>query len=235
VKTKFIEDIGIIHFTRRKNAKRIIAKFYPDQTIRVTIPYYSSYKQAISFLHENKKEIKQKLEKASEKQKKISEGNFRGTKEHKLKLIPEDRKNPSAELTDSHIIIRYPFQTNVYNPSVQETIRSGITKALRKEARVCLPEKVKELAKEHSFSYNRIFLKNAKTIWGSCSNKKNINLNIHLMKLPDHLIDFVILHELCHTVHPNHSEKFWDLLQSFYQTDIRKLRQELKNYNTQSY
>ena len=235
MKTKYIEGLGTIHLTRRKKAKRIIAKFSPDRTIKVTVPYYSSYKKAIHFINENKHEIQNKLKKLSENQKIITDKNFQGTKNHLLKLIPEERKTFSCELTDNKIIIRYPGQNDVHNASVQETIRAGITKALRKEAKTYIPEKVKDLAQAHNFSYNRLFLKNVKTIWGSCSGKKNINLNIHLIRLPEHLIDFVILHELCHTVHPNHSRQFWELLQSFYQTDITKFRKELKKYNTQNF
>jgi len=65
------------------------------------------------------------------------------------------------------------------------------------------------LAEKHDFSYNRVFIKNQKTRWGSCSAKNNINLNVRLVNLPDELMDYVILHELVHTKVKNHSKKFW--------------------------
>ena len=66
-----------------------------------------------------------------------------------------------------------------------------------------------ELSKEYGFTYNRVFIRNQKTRWGSCSNKNNINLNRKLIYLPDELSDYVILHELLHTRIKNHSKTFW--------------------------
>ncbi len=98
---------------------------------------------------------------------------------------------------------------------------------LRKQAKEYLPNRVKELASSHKFKYNSLRIKNVKTIWGSCSNKNNINLNLNLMKLKPELIDYVILHELCHTIEKNHSQKFWNLLEK-HLPDAKKLRKELK-------
>jgi len=83
----------------------------------------------------------------------------------------------------------------------------------RKEAQNYLPQRVKELSQEYSFEYKQIKIKNLKRRWGSCSSKNNLNFNLHLMRLPRELIDYVILHELVHTVEKNHGKKFWDLLE----------------------
>ena len=61
----------------------------------------------------------------------------------------------------------------------------------------------------HGFTYNRVFIRNQKTRWGSCSNKNNINLNIKVSRLPEELMDYVILHELVHTQIKDHSNNFW--------------------------
>lgn len=86
------------------------------------------------------------------------------------------------------------------------------TEILRKRAHEYLPRRTAELAREHGFSYRRVSLRRSRTRWGSCSPVNNINLSIFLMQLPEHLIDYVILHELVHTVHKNHSALFWELL-----------------------
>ena len=98
---------------------------------------------------------------------------------------------------------------------------------LRKQAKEYLPKRLEELAQKHKFKYNSLRIKNVKTIWGSCSGKNNINLNLNLMKLRPELIDYVILHELCHTIEKNHSKKFWDLLEKNLPT-AKVLRKELK-------
>ena len=87
----------------------------------------------------------------------------------------------------------------------------------------------KVLADKFSFQYNKLSLKNIKSRWGSCSRKNNINLSIHLMRLPDHLIDYVILHELIHTVHHNHSAGFWNLLDDA-SGGAKRLDKELRKY-----
>ena len=82
----------------------------------------------------------------------------------------------------------------------------------REEAKKRLIKQVAELAKEHGFSYNHVFIRNQRTRWGSCSAKNNINLNIKLASLPHDLADYVILHELVHTRIKNHSKTFWEAL-----------------------
>ena len=69
--------------------------------------------------------------------------------------------------------------------------------------------RLEEMAKVHNYKYAKVAIRNQKTKWGSCSAKNNINLNINLVRLPDELRDYVILHELVHTRFKNHSKKFW--------------------------
>ncbi len=70
------------------------------------------------------------------------------------------------------------------------------------------------------FRYNRVAIKNNSSNWGSCSTKRNINLNMNLVRLPEELMDYVIAHELCHLVYPNHSDRFHTLLNAI--TDGRE-------------
>jgi hypothetical protein len=72
-----------------------------------------------------------------------------------------------------------------------------------------LISRLNELADGHDFTYHRVFIRNQKTLWGSCSTRNNINLNVKLVQLPDKLIDYVILHELLHTRIKNHRKDFW--------------------------
>jgi len=80
----------------------------------------------------------------------------------------------------------------------------------RPAARKFLIGRLNFLAKKYGFTYNRVFIRNQKTRWGSCSNKNNINLNMNLVRLPQELIDYTILHELVHTRIKNHGPRFWN-------------------------
>ena len=85
---------------------------------------------------------------------------------------------------------------------------------LRRVAKEVLPKRLRELAERYSFEYNSVRVKHNSSNWGSCSRKGNINLNLNLVRLPDELRDYVILHELCHLRHPNHGPQFHALLES---------------------
>ncbi|HEX37652.1 MAG TPA: M48 family peptidase [Candidatus Cloacimonetes bacterium] len=113
---------------------------------------------------------------------------------------------------------------NEYQQSNEDSSTIG-----RFEAKKLLISKLETLAEKHGFSYNRVFVKNQKTLWGSCSAKKNINLNYKLILLPGELQEYVILHELVHLKHRNHSNKFWQELAT-YCTRYQQLRKELRKY-----
>ena len=101
---------------------------------------------------------------------------------------------------------------------------------LRNQARNYLPIELNRLAKMNGFVYREVKIRKSKTRWGSCSSKGSINLSFYLMLLPSHLIEYVLLHELCHTQEMNHSPKFWALLDRFTDGKSKVLRKEIRGY-----
>ena len=97
-------------------------------------------------------------------------------------------------------------------------------------AKVILKNRLKELSDIYGFKYNRVFIRNQKTRWGSCSGKNNISLNINLVRVSNELQDYVILHELVHTKIKNHSIRFWKDLDK-YVGDGKKYAKLLKEKN----
>jgi predicted metal-dependent hydrolase len=83
------------------------------------------------------------------------------------------------------------------------------------KAKVILINRLEELSEIYGFNYNRVFIRNQKTRWGSCSGKNNISLNINLVRVSNELQDYVILHELVHTKIKNHSLRFWKELDKY--------------------
>ena len=101
--------------------------------------------------------------------------------------------------------------------------------ALRVQAKRELPPRLAALAARHGFTYNKVFIKNNVSNWGSCSSLKNINLNLRLVTLPPELQDYVMLHELCHLRYLNHGREFHSLLESVC-PGHRELARRMKEY-----
>ncbi len=125
-----------------------------------------------------------------------------------------------------------PPGTDFQEKRMQEWLHKVIEGILRKQAKNYLPIRLQQLSEEYHLPISDITIKSNHSNWGSCSSRKNINLSLYLMLLPSHLIDYVLLHELCHTREMNHGERFWALLNSFTNGKAHPLRNELRKYKT---
>ena len=99
----------------------------------------------------------------------------------------------------------------------------------RGKAKVYLTSRISHLANKYGFEFNRLFIRNQKTRWGSCSSRDNISLNMKLVFLPVELQDYVILHELVHTRHKNHGKKFWNAMDKLV-GDAKGLRKKMRQH-----
>ncbi|MDR1259203.1 MAG: M48 family metallopeptidase [Tannerellaceae bacterium] len=149
-----------------------------------------------------------------------------------LHIFRTERTNFYMTLADGVLHIACPQRTDFEDLRVRKLIGNMIENALRYEAKRILPARLDKLAREHGFSYARVRISGAATRWGSCNSKGNINLAFRLMYLPDNLIDYVLLHELCHTVEMNHGKRFWALMGRVTSGHVSALRGEL---NTAGY
>jgi predicted metal-dependent hydrolase len=97
---------------------------------------------------------------------------------------------------------------------------------LKRKAEAHLNPWLRLVSREIDLPCNKISVRGQKTLWASCSGSKNISLNFKLLFLPPHLVRYVFIHELCHTIHLNHSERFWGLVEQK-EPDYRLLDSEL--------
>ncbi len=228
------DSVGKVIFRKNRRAKNISIRIKPPAGIVVTLPYYASYKTAEKFVESKIKWITKSLLKIKEAENKrilFDENTTYKTRNHLLKIEQNSSDEILIYLSESTIKVKYPERLPVTSPEVQNAVRIGITEALRIEAKEYLPAKVEILAEKFGFNYNKLFIKNLRSRWGSCSNKNNINLNLQLMRLPDSLIDYVILHELVHTVEKNHGKNFWAKLDAI-TGNAKALSKEVKKYST---
>lgn len=116
---------------------------------------------------------------------------------------------------------------------IQKTLEKEIKKQKKKELytkeefKKIIEKNANELIKETGLKPNKITIKQIKYAWGSCSSKKNITLNLELIKYSQQAIRYVILHELCHLKYMNHSKDFWNLVEK-YMPDYKQIKKEFK-------
>jgi predicted metal-dependent hydrolase len=234
--TKYIniEQVGSVSFTINERSRRIRLSVKSDGEIVVSMPPTALYRDAIRFV-ESKTEwlIKQQTKIQAGLTLFAPESCFK-TRFHQLAITKGNTDRVYNRVGNGVIQIFIPEKVNHEQPKVQEFIKKTLIDVMRWEAKIYLPKRLKELAEKHGFKYQDVSIKNTKTRWGSCSFTNNINLNLHLMRVPEHLIDYVLLHELTHTVEKNHGAKFWSLLEKNY-PNARKADKEMNNFRTQTF
>ncbi|RMF60621.1 MAG: M48 family peptidase [Calditrichaeota bacterium] len=225
-----VEGIGRVTFRRSPRARRVSIRVAPHSGVLVVVPRGVSLAQAQALAVSRAGWIARALQKvrALEKPRVLYDGTTPlRTRRHVLEVKAGGVERVEARIAAGVITVCHPEGLALTDPEVQEAIWSGLVAAWRTEAKALLPPRVALLARRHGFRYRRVFIKNHRSRWGSCSAANNLNLSLHLMQLPDELIDYVILHELVHTEIKNHSPAFWRRL-----TEVcpraSHLRQELK-------
>lgn len=151
----------------------------------------------------------------------------------KLHLITGGQKRFLLRSEGNEMQIVCPSDTDFSNPDLQDWLRKVIEEALRKKAKLLLPSRLHLLSVKHHLSYNSVKINSSSGRWGSCSAQKNINLSFYILLLPEHLVDYVLLHELAHTREMNHGVGFWALLNKMTDGEAYALRGELKKYKTE--
>ncbi|MBN1821565.1 MAG: M48 family metallopeptidase [Prolixibacteraceae bacterium] len=228
-----IPEIGEITLKKNPRSKRIRLYVKPNKQVIVSLPVLASFKTAENFALKNSPWILKQLDKLNNSFTDFTLNSVYYTKNHLIKI----RENKIDELRIIHdgntISVLIPQNSNINN--FQDYIQKVITEVYRIEAKKYLPPRLKELAYKFGYKYNNVSLRNNRTNWGSCSSKNNISLNLNLMKLPDHLIDYILLHELAHTIVKNHSNSFYEELNRTTNGKSKELAKEIKHYSTYTY
>lgn len=234
--TKTIEDkeLGEIKLSKYKRGKYLKIRIVENGKVAISMPYHVKFDDGLRFLNEKRDWVKEQLLISKSKQLKLNDDLEFKTKSRELELIPCDITKATYRLSPTKIKVYYPQDGNgekeIGDRDLEAVITTAIEAALRREAHNYLPIRLKQLANQHGLKYNQISIRNTRTRWGSCTHDNNINLCMHLMKLPDELIDYVLLHELAHTVEKNHSTQFWTLLSEMLDANAKAIDKRLKAY-----
>jgi predicted metal-dependent hydrolase len=212
---RYAEGLGTITLRRSRRARRFGIRVTLFDGVVVTVPWFASYASAMEAVERNRQWILRERGRIEEQEQhhfgRVTPGGCI-TRAHRLFVEQDDIEHTTVRIHAGVIAVRYPRTLHLDSTTVRRAIQSGILAAYRIEARAYLPGRVRELAERHGFSYRVLFIKNLRSRWGSCSVVNNINLALQLMRLPDELVDYVILHELVHTKVKNHGANFWRAL-----------------------
>ncbi|MBN2484684.1 MAG: M48 family metallopeptidase [Bacteroidales bacterium] len=224
---------GEVSLERNPRSRNLKIKIHPEKGVLVTMPALCTEAYALTFVKNKEAWIRKCLAKTSQVINRITvfnEFTEFSTKFHKLNVQKHNRPALKYEARQGRLTVFYPDFADTSDPKIQHFIRHAIVQTIRFEALNYLPKRTKELAAIFNLEVSGVKVRNNKTRWGSCSGKNSINLNIHLMRLPDRLIDYVILHELAHTRVKSHGKPFWQFLETLLPY-ARLFDKELNSYH----
>lgn len=193
---------------RKAAAKRYILRLHRDGYIQITIPTSGNRKHAMQFVEKNRQWLREQwLQREAGIKEKAAE---RNKKEifYKGKLEPVEIKTIHGQTHASFAKESFPVDLRRLD------LKQWLEAWLHFKAKEHLPNRVWTLALEHGFKYNKTTIRDQRTRWGSCSSNKTISLNWRLIQIPPRHCDYIVLHELNHLKHMDHSIRFWRSLEA---------------------
>ncbi len=221
VKTVEVNGLGEVKLTKRKGTKRLRIRLSSNGDVIVSMPTWLPFVagekfalQHVDWIQEHRLEPRLLLP------------NLKIGRSHKLVYKVAKGLKPSVRVTIDEVIVSVPIGQNVKSPNVQSTAVRGAKKSLKLQEDI-LVSRLESISKITGLKYKTVRFGFMKSKWGSCRSDKTITLNYHLLDLSDELMNYVIIHELAHTKHLNHSPKFWALVEKFAPV-YKQLRKEVK-------
>ncbi|MFZ1291773.1 MAG: SprT family zinc-dependent metalloprotease [Melioribacteraceae bacterium] len=187
-----------------ESARNIKIKINKEGIIKVSLPNYIPFLMARKFVRNNREWITKKIDALKFQKNKYY---YLGNNIDLIKKEYINNKNLKYILENDKLIV----QKNINDEFSDDDL---FFEWLKIQAENYIPNRVQKLANQYNFEYKKLQLKNLNSRWGSCSIKKILSFNIKLMYFNHKVIDYVIVHELCHLKEMNHSAKFWKLVQN---------------------
>jgi predicted metal-dependent hydrolase len=204
------DEFGDITVRRSARSSSIRISVAADGTLKASLPPYAPLFMLKRLVKSSRDQLRKMLEKHTPAYQ-LHDGMEIG-KSHRLVVIPSGTTRVKRH--GQRIIIYLAPGDSLVRPATEHMVREGIIAALRVESKSYLPKRLAFLADKLDCRYEKVRFSHASSRWGSCSTTGTISLNIALMSLPFELIDYVLIHELCHTKQMNHSSAFWKLVEA---------------------
>lgn len=198
-----------------KRAKRISLSIRATHGLEVVLPEKKHPREAIAFLNHHREWVEKQA---------LRLGSFVFDNRHIKPTFPE--KIELRAISKTYSIVYRPIQSAhgithqfenerlIFFGAMDDFSRCAplLVKWLKLQARNALGRLLDQLSLKYQLPYRKLSIRGQKTVWGSCSANKNIQLNYKILFLPESLAHYILVHELCHTIHLNHSANFWKLV-----------------------
>ncbi|OLP17870.1 metal-dependent hydrolase [Leptolyngbya sp. 'hensonii'] len=215
-----------------RRARNVHLKILPSGSLQVIVPPGFSHDRIPEIVHKKRHWI-EKVQKRLQEQRTTLGFDLAAPLPTNifLRAIAQDWQVHYDQTADPRVILRQGTPSSLIlsgSTDQAEVCRVALRQWLADLARMNLIPWLEILSQDMELQFVKATIRGQRTRWGSCSRRKTISLNYKLMFLPPHLVRYVFIHELCHTVHLNHSQKFWELVREK-EPDYRQLDQELHN------
>lgn len=230
VSTATVPEIGEIHIRRARGVRSVRLRVNAEGSIYLTLPWWVAKSTGLAFARRHREWI---LEQQQHHSLNITSGMslYSG---QTVMINRNDSKRSSTKTAEQSITLTIPKQLDESSAVAQKKMKQMLNKVLKVQSEEMLLPFLQTEAENHGFIYKSAQMRNLKSRWGSCNEKKEITLNIYLVQLPKHLIEYVLLHELTHTKHLHHGKDFWAELMRVC-PDSKQRKKELKQYQPRIY
>ncbi|MBP9779544.1 M48 family metallopeptidase [Candidatus Gracilibacteria bacterium] len=217
-----MNQINFMHLTiHRKPIRSLRIRVLPDGSVIVSVPKRLSDAAIERFIESKKPWIEKALEKMRKGKERLVVG------EGEILLFGIGYKFVYEPHLKRGLFVDHLLHTITTGEDL--TVATKLKKRYKEYAKDYLAEKLGELAQRYKLHYEKLYIRDQKTKWGTCSTKKNIGLNRKLIKMPAEIIEYVICHELAHLKEMNHSKRFWAVVEELY-PDYKEAMKRVKRY-----
>jgi len=208
-----------------KRSKKISLSVNEEGILIIRAPKYTLKYQIEKLINQHKNWIEKQISTAKKVNKNYKQNAYYiFGKEYTLSTFSTVKKRPFIKLNEEASVLEVYSKTPL-SINEQKKLIKNFYKTL---ARSYFIQRLELYSLAMKLKPNKLFIKSQKSLWGSCSSKNNINLNLKLLVYPKEIIDYVIIHELAHIKHKNHKKEFWDLVKLYY-PDYKNAKRQLKN------
>lgn len=224
-----VPNVGTVFITKKRGQRTMRLRVDSKGRIQVSMPWLVPKGQAVNF-------ILSKLDWILEQQRESNFAPYDGMLFGKTQqlFIKQNSPKKRVERTAKSLTVHFSGEFDPASPFHLSRIEKAIMSALRVEAEKILLPRLKELASMYCFTFSSSSIKQVIGRWGSCDSNRHITLSIFLIQLPIELIDYVLIHELAHTQHMNHSPAFWNKLTKIC-PEYKELRKKMRSLRPKIY